>query len=139
LTLYGIFREKKGVRKRCNAFSRVFKRKSSDEISTKNCSCIYLKESIKFRGKNMSSKREDSNKIEPEQLLFDNRINSLPVIMTFKQVAELFQVSIFTIYQWSSKGRFDKCKFKAGKIVRVHRDKLFQEFFSGSFLRKDSK
>jgi predicted site-specific integrase-resolvase len=55
--------------------------------------------------------------------------------MTFKQVADLFQVSLFTIYHWSSLGRFDRCKFKVGKIVRVHRDKMLKEFFSESFLK----
>ena len=58
--------------------------------------------------------------------LFDNKINSLPVILTLQQVADVFQVSIHTIYQWSSIGRFDNCKFKVGKVVRVHRDKMFQ-------------
>jgi hypothetical protein len=83
----------------------------------------------------MSSNKNDFNKIEKEQLLFDN-LNSLPVIMTLKQVADLFQVSLFTIYHWSSIGRFDNCKFKVGKIVRVHRDKMLKEFFSESFLER---
>lgn len=104
---------------------------------------------LKHENKNLSNKllskkgrtsnKDDFNKIEGEQLLFDNRINSLPVIMTFQQVADLFQVSLWTIYKWSSLGRLDKCKFKIGKTVRVHRDKLFKEFFSESFLRKGSK
>lgn len=84
----------------------------------------------------MTSNKNDLNKIENEQLLFENSINSLPMIMTLKQVADLFQVSLFTIYQWSSLGRFDNCKFKVGKIVRVHRDKMLKEFFSESFLRR---
>lgn len=105
----------------------------------KNGECIYLLDLMKIRGNNMSSKSEEYNKIESGHLLFDNRINSLPVIMTLQQVADLFQVSLFTIYHWSSLGRFDKCKFKFGKIVRVHRDKMFQEFFSESFTGKDSE
>lgn len=84
----------------------------------------------------MFNNNKETNKINSEEL-FENKINSLPVVMTFKQVAEFFQVSIFTIYHWSSLGRFDKCKFKVGKIVRVHRDKMLKEFFSESFLRKD--
>lgn len=83
----------------------------------------------------MFSNKNEYHKINNEQMLFENKINSLPVIMTFKQVAEFFQVSIFTIYHWSSLGRFDKCKFKVGKIVRVHRDKMLKEFFSESFLK----
>ena len=82
----------------------------------------------------MSSKTGELNKIEPEQKLFDNRINSLPVIMTFKQVADFFQVTLHTVYHWSSIGRLDKCKFKVGKVVRVHRDKLLKELVSDSFL-----
>ena len=83
----------------------------------------------------MSSNSEDSNKMEPEQPFFDNRINSLPVIMTFKDVADFFQVSLNTIYHWSSIGRLDKCKFKIGKVVRIDRDKMLKELVSDSFLK----
>lgn len=92
----------------------------------------------------MSGNGNDRGRIESKgcNSFIDNSIetDSLPLILSLKQVALLFQVSIHTVYRWSSLGRFDNCRSHgSSKCVRLHRDLLLKEFFSGPLLRKDSK
>jgi excisionase family DNA binding protein len=47
-----------------------------------------------------------------------------PPILSPNQAAELLQVPKLTIYDWSSRGLLDGCKFRAGKHLRLIRDRL---------------
>lgn len=112
------------------------------DTKTAQNSSSFVDEKKTIRKKELSSNKNDFNKIEPEQPLFENLIetDSLPLILSLKQVALLFQVSIYTVYRWSSLGRFDNCRCQgSNNCVRLHRDMLLKEFFSGPLLRKDSK
>ena len=86
-------------------------------------------------GNNRQKKNETDNKIEYDKLFFEKLDeNSLPQIMTFKDVAVMLQVSLASVYRWSSKGYFDSCKVKlGGGLVRIHRNLLIKELFFRSF------
>ncbi len=47
-----------------------------------------------------------------------------PPILTIRHVADLFHVTLKTAYGWSSDGRLDDAKFKAGKHVFFLRDRV---------------
>ena len=54
-----------------------------------------------------------------------------PPILTVEQAAELAQVSVKTVYDWSSRGLLQECAVRRGKRLRLWRDKfvafLFEE------------
>ena len=56
-----------------------------------------------------------------------------PPILTVKQAAELAQVPVNTIYTWSSQGLMKKCSVRAGKHLRIFRDKFYQSLSDGDF------
>lgn len=45
-----------------------------------------------------------------------------PTILTIKQAAEIAQVPLNTIYEWSSRGLLNAFKSKRGRHVRLGRD-----------------
>lgn len=53
-----------------------------------------------------------------------------PAILSVPQAAELLQVPVATIYDWSSRGLLDRCAKKIGKHLRISRDRLIQEAFN---------
>ena len=53
-----------------------------------------------------------------------------PAVLTPKQAAELFQVSLATIYRWSSEERFSG-SVRRGRPLRFWRDRMVEQFFSG--------
>jgi excisionase family DNA binding protein len=55
---------------------------------------------------------------------------SFPPILTPDQAAALAQVPKETIYAWSSQGRLDRCKARAGKHLRIHRDNFVRLIFN---------
>ena len=52
-----------------------------------------------------------------------------PPILTPKQAAELLQVSLPTIYRWSSEDRYSLA-IRRGRPLRIWRDRLIEQFFS---------
>jgi excisionase family DNA binding protein len=53
-----------------------------------------------------------------------------PPILTADQAAALAQVPKETLYAWSSQGRLDGCKARAGRHLRIHRDKFVWLIFN---------
>lgn len=53
-----------------------------------------------------------------------------PPIMTAQQAAELLQVPLSTIYDWSSRGLLKGCMRKMGKGLRFFRQRLIQKMFN---------
>ncbi|MBP5359508.1 MAG: helix-turn-helix domain-containing protein [Treponema sp.] len=45
------------------------------------------------------------------------------IILTVKDVAELFKVEEQTVYHWASNGTLPS--FKIGKVIRFRRDEIF--------------
>ena len=56
-----------------------------------------------------------------------------PPILTVQQAAELAQVPVQTLYSWSSQGRMKSCSARAGKHLRIDRDKFLKCLFDGDF------
>jgi excisionase family DNA binding protein len=54
-----------------------------------------------------------------------------PPLLTVDQAAELLQVPKQTVYAWSSQGLLDSCKSRAGKHLRLLRDRLIQSLSEG--------
>jgi excisionase family DNA binding protein len=52
-----------------------------------------------------------------------------PPILTLDQAAELVQVPKQTLYAWSSQGRLRGCSRRAGKHLRILRDRFIQKLF----------
>ncbi|PCJ54048.1 MAG: hypothetical protein COA79_22350 [Planctomycetota bacterium] len=73
-----------------------------------------------------------------DDLIFDNskEINSLPPILSPKQTADLLQVSIHTIYRWSSLGKLDYCSCRKGKHLFINKARLLTEMFTEAFQSK---
>ncbi len=57
--------------------------------------------------------------------------NPFPPLLTVDQAAELLQVPKATIYAWSSQGRLKGCARRAGKHLRLLRDRLLAHFAKG--------
>ena len=55
---------------------------------------------------------------------------SFPPLLTPGQLAGLCQVSVKTVYAWSSAGALDDAKFRQGKHVRFWRDRVLTSFFN---------
>lgn len=53
----------------------------------------------------------------------------LPVL-NLKQVSDLLQVPVDTLYQWSSQGYFKNCAQQNGKHLLFFRDRLLQTIFN---------
>lgn len=47
-----------------------------------------------------------------------------PPLVSAPQAAEIADVPLPTVYQWSSQGEFDDCKSRRGKRLRISRDCL---------------
>lgn len=59
-----------------------------------------------------------------------------PPILTLDDAAKLLSVPKNTLYAWSSQGLLDACKTRAGKHVRLLRDRLIQDLCEGKFRGK---
>ena len=55
----------------------------------------------------------------------------LPPMLTAHQVAKALNVSVHTVYGWSSQGLLDACKVSVGKHRRFLRDKFFDLIING--------
>lgn len=53
-----------------------------------------------------------------------------PPILTVDQAAEMLQVHKSTLYQWSSAGRLQGCACRAGKHLRILRNRLIQQLIA---------
>jgi hypothetical protein len=56
-----------------------------------------------------------------------------PPILNVDQAAELAGVPKHTIYAWSSQERLKDCSRRAGKRLRIHRDRFVRLLFSEDF------
>ena len=54
-----------------------------------------------------------------------------PSLISVEQAAEIAQVSVKTIYHWSSMGQLNECKKRCGKRLRISRDCLVLFLLSG--------
>ena len=55
---------------------------------------------------------------------------TFPPILTVDQAAALFQVPKQTVYAWSSQGLLKGCARRAGKHLRIFRDRLITRIFN---------
>lgn len=55
-----------------------------------------------------------------------------PPLLSVEQAAELAQVPIATIYDWRSRGHLEWCSCRAGKRVRILRDRFVTFLFSSN-------
>ena len=53
-----------------------------------------------------------------------------PLVLNVQQAAELLQVPVATIYDWSSRGLLRGCARKIGKRLRISRDRFLQQAFN---------
>ncbi|MDB5307238.1 MAG: DNA-binding protein [Gemmataceae bacterium] len=53
-----------------------------------------------------------------------------PPVLTLDQAAELIQLPKQTLYAWSSQGRLRGCSRRAGKHLRILRNKFIQKLFN---------
>ena len=53
-----------------------------------------------------------------------------PPILNVEQAAQLINVPIATIYDWSSRGLLDSCKRKTGRHLRILRDRYVKQLFN---------
>lgn len=53
-----------------------------------------------------------------------------PPILTVDQAANLFKVPKATIYDWSSRGRLQRCSFRVGKYLRIRRNEFVHTFWN---------
>ena len=60
-----------------------------------------------------------------------------PPVLSVAQAADLLQVPIATIYDWSSRGLLKSCARRVGKHLRIFRDRLLAKAFNEGVLRKD--
>lgn len=56
-----------------------------------------------------------------------------PPILTVEQTCDLIQLPKGTLYDWSSRGLLDGCAQRAGKHLRIHRDRFIQIWSEGHF------
>ncbi len=63
--------------------------------------------------------------------------NPFPPLLTVDQAAELLQVPKATIYAWSSQGRLKGCAKRAGKHLRLHRNRLLTHFVNGGLTHNE--
>ena len=66
-----------------------------------------------------------------DRAFFENSGGKFPPILNIKQAGELLQVSVNTIYEWSSKGYLRSCCRRRGKRLFFWRDRLVAELFGG--------
>lgn len=53
-----------------------------------------------------------------------------PPVLSVTQAAELLQVPVATIYDWSSRGLLRGCARKIGKRLRISRDRFLKQAFN---------
>jgi excisionase family DNA binding protein len=53
-----------------------------------------------------------------------------PPVLTVDEAAELLKVPKSTIYDWSSRGMLRGCARRAGKHLRIFRDRLLKQVFN---------
>ena len=66
-----------------------------------------------------------------ERAFFENSGGRFPPVLNIQQAAELLQVSVGTLYEWSSKGYLKGCCRHRGKRLFFWRDGLIREMFEG--------
>lgn len=75
----------------------------------------------------LSNKEIDALFVEPTWA------ERFPPVLSVKQAVELVQVPRQTIYDWSSRGLLGDCSFKAGKHLRIFRNRFLKLLASGGF------
>ena len=98
--------------------------------------CEQQKTTRESRGKRPLRTGRESGKVvidqaELDRAFFENSGGRFPPVLNVHQAAELLQVSINTIYEWSSKGYLKGCSRKRGKRLFFWRDRLVSELFGG--------
>jgi len=80
-----------------------------------------------------STKKDSTLTAAQAAALFDDPAwgAKYPPLLNVDQAAELLQVPKATIYSWSSQGLLDACKTRAGKHLRLLRDRLLQLLSEG--------
>lgn len=68
---------------------------------------------------------------ELDSAFFGNLGGRFPPVLNVSQAAELLQVPVKTLYEWSSRGRLRSCARRRGKRLFFWRDLLIRELFEG--------
>jgi excisionase family DNA binding protein len=55
-----------------------------------------------------------------------------PPVLNVRQAAELAQVPVATIYDWSSRKQLTSCARRVGRHLRIHRDRFLTHIFSAN-------
>ena len=66
-----------------------------------------------------------------DHAFFDNLGGRFPPVLNAAQAAELLQIPIKTLYEWSSRGYLRGCSRRRGKRLFFWRDRLIRELFEG--------
>ena len=66
-----------------------------------------------------------------DRAFFDNLGGRFPPVLNVSQAAQLLQVPVKTLYEWSSRGRLRSCARRRGKRLFFWRDLLIRELFEG--------
>jgi hypothetical protein len=77
-----------------------------------------------MNGANMPENQEVAN-------ICEEYASKFPPLITLDQAAAIAQVPIGTIYDWSSRGRFDAFKRRVGREVRLFRDPFIRTLLMG--------
>jgi hypothetical protein len=92
----------------------------------------------------MDRKRQNDRRvaisIEEVRATFADEANSaaFPPILTVPQAAQLMQVPVGTIHDWSSRGLLRHCSRKVGKHLRILRDRFIQHAFEKGVRQDES-
>ncbi len=80
----------------------------------------------------MGRRAEDNLKLtdaEIQRAFSGDWAREFPPVLSVAQAAKLAQVPVKTIYDWSSRGMLTGCARKAGRHLRIFRDRFLRFLF----------
>jgi hypothetical protein len=92
----------------------------------------------------MDRKRQNDRRvamsIEEVRAMFADEAShtAFPPILTVPQAAQLMQVPVATVHDWSSRGLLRHCSKKVGKHLRILRDRFIQHAFEKGVRQDES-
>lgn len=67
-------------------------------------------------------------KLKQTDHIFQEYREAYPPLLTFEQATEIADCPMGTIYDWSSRGKFDSFKIRCGRSCRLFRDDFVRWF-----------